>query len=188
MISEIIMFSTVDPLTSFSEVLQSNPVEAVESSALLELIQADRLFYKRFAADDRWRLLFGLGISLLDFSDGIDLDAHYLPLPGGLPSLSLWQICDSLVCVDFQLDGLDWAEELQLIQPLSNALLDACTATLSAPETIERLDNLIREGLIFIDNCDEYPLKACGCGATTQSWLKCIWRSLLSGRSCALSP
>lgn len=169
------MFSAVVPLTFFCELLQSNPVEAVESSALQELLQVDRFFYKRLAADDRWRLLFGLGISLLDFADGIDLNAHFLPLPGDLPSLGLWQICDSLVCVDFQLDDLDWSEELDVQRPLTIAQLDACTAMLSAPETIEYLDSLIAEGLSFIESCDEYPLKPSESSTRPQGWLQRLW-------------
>jgi hypothetical protein len=172
------MFSTVKPLTAFCETLQNNPVEAVESSALRELMQVDRFFYKRLAADERWRLLFGIGISLLDFSDGIDLNAHLLPLPGGLPSLSLWQICDSLVCVDFQLDGLDWSEELEMQSPLTIAQLDACAALLSTPETMDRLDSLIAEGLSFIETSDEFPLKPSEHPGRPQSLLKRLWASL----------
>lgn len=181
------MVSSTNLFASFRDTLHANPVLAVESPELQQLIQNDRTFYKQLPADDRWRLVYGLTISLLDFADGIDLNAHLLTLPGGLPSLTLWQICDSLVCADFQLDGLDWAEELQLAESLSNAQLDACTATLSAPETIERLDNLIREGMIFIENCDEYPLKPYEGGASTQGWLNRIWRSLISARSCTPS-
>lgn len=169
------MLSTVEPLASFREALESNPVEAVESCALQELMQNDPLFYTRLAADDRWRLLFGLGISLLDFSDGIDLNAHFLPLPGGLPSLSLWQISDSLVCVDFQLDGLDWSEELEVQSPLTIAQLDSCAALLSAPETLERLDSLIAEGLLFIETCDEFPLEPSECPGRPQGLLRRLW-------------
>jgi hypothetical protein len=170
------MLPTVKALTSFCETLQSNPVEAVESSALFELMQVDRQFYKRLAAEDHWRLVFGLGISLLDFSGALDLNAHLLPLPGGLPSLSLWQICDSLVCVDFQLNGLDWSEELDRQTPLTIAQLDACTALLSAPETMERLDSLIAEGLSFIEICEEHPAKPSEpTGRPAQGWLKRFW-------------
>lgn len=165
-------------LKSFYSTLQDNPVEAAESDELQQLIQLDRYFYHQLAAEDRWRLLFGLTISLLDFSDGIDLNTHFLPLPGGFPSLSLWQLCDSLVCVDFQLDDLDWADEMDLKHPLTIAELDACAAVLSAPETLERLDSLIAEGLSFIETCDEFPLKPSESVSRPQSWLGKLWSLL----------
>lgn len=174
----ITMAKTIQPLTSFCSTLQDNPVEAAESDELQQLIQLDRFFYHQLAAEDRWRLLFGLTISLLDFSDGIDLNTHFLPLPGGFPSLSLWQLCDSLVCVDFQLDSLDWAEELDLKHPLTIAELDTCAAVLSAPETLERLDSLIAEGLSLIETCDEFPLKPSESAVRPQGWLRKLWTSL----------
>lgn len=162
-ISEITMFSTVELLTSFREALERSPVEAAETSSLRDLRKVDRLFYKRLSAANRWRLVFGLGISLFNFSEGVDLNTYFLPLPGGLPSLSLLQICNSLVCADFQLDGLDWSKELEVQCPLTIAQLDACAALLSAPETLDRLDSLIAEGLSCIETCDEIPLQPSKC-------------------------
>lgn len=101
------------PLSGFLHRLRISPVDAVERSELFSLLEAEPDFYQRIAAPDRWRLLFALGISLLDYAEGLDLEAHVLPLPGGLPSVNLWQICDALACVDFKLNQLDWTEELQ---------------------------------------------------------------------------
>jgi hypothetical protein len=74
------------------------------------MFRRDPDFYKRLAAPDRWRLLFGLGISLLDYSKRPDLEIHFLELPGEIPALHFRQICEALACVDFRLDGINWAE------------------------------------------------------------------------------
>lgn len=158
--------------------LQHSPVEAVESAELLELYHFNPTFYEELPAPDRWRLLFGLAISLLDYSNSLNLETHFLPLPGNLEALSLWQVCDALVCIDFQLDGLDWAEELQSPLPLSIAQLEACEATLSAPETMDQLNRLISEALVFMDDCDDYPLTVTEATHSNQGLLWRVWTGL----------
>jgi hypothetical protein len=158
--------------------LHASPAEAVESPVLLELYRCDPEFYQQLDAPDRWRLLFGLAISLLDYADRLDLEAHLMALPGDLPSLSLWQICDGLICIDFQLDGLDWSEELQLTAPLSLAQVEACDAVLSSLETQEKLNTLIAEALRFIEGCDDFPAPALGQIPRRQGWLQRTWRTL----------
>jgi hypothetical protein len=157
--------------------LHTCPAEAVESPALLELYHCEPAFYRQIDAPDRWRLLFGLAISLLDYGNALELDNHFLALPGNLPSLSLWQICDGLVCIDFQLDGLDWSEELQLSKPLSLAQVEACDAVLISPETQDELNTLIAEALHFIEGCDDFLAPALDQVPQRLGWLQRIWRA-----------
>lgn len=114
----------------------------------------------------------------MDYSDGLDLEAHFLPLPGNLPALSFWQICEALVCIDFSLDGVGWAEELQSPRPLAIAQLEACDATLSASETMDRLDQLLSEALLFIDVCDDHPLSPAVYTGCRQGLLWRVWTGL----------
>jgi hypothetical protein len=166
------------PLSTVAELLQRNPVEAVESAAMQQLMQKDPGFYKPWDADERWRLIYGLAISLLDYAELMDLSSETLLLPGGLPSVSLWQLCDSLVCVDFALDGLDWCDELELQRSMRLAELEACTAVLSSPETLARLDVLIAKGLGFIEQCEEYPTQPCDTPIVPNGLLWRLWRRL----------
>lgn len=172
------MPSCSTPQSTVAELLQRNPVEAVESPAMQELMQKDPGFYKPWVAEERWRLLAGLAISLLDDAEVMDLNSETLTLPGGLPGVSLWQLCDSLVCNDFALHGLDWHEELELQRSLSPAELEACTAVLSSPETLARLDGLIATGLGFIEQSDEYPVQDCNTPIVAQGLLWRLWRRL----------
>lgn len=101
-----------------------------------------------------------------------------MPLPGNLPALSFWQICEALVCIDFSLDGVGWAEELQSPRPLAIAQLEACDATLSASETMDRLDQLLSEALLFIDGCDDQPLSVGDHASSRQGLLRLVWTGL----------
>lgn len=166
------------PQSTILELLQRNPVEAVESPALQRLMQKNSGFYKLWAAEERWRLLYGLAISLLDDAEVMDLSSETLSLPGGLPGVSLWQLCDSLVCADFALNDLDWHQELELQRSLSPAELDACTAVLSSSETLARIDALIAKGLGFIEQCDEYPIQLDETPIVHQGLLWSVWRHL----------
>ena len=172
------MLSVSIPQSTVAELLQSNPVEAVESPAMQQLMQMDPGFYKPWAAEERWRLLVGLAISLLDYAEVMDLSSETLSLPGGLPSVSLWQLCNSLVCADFALNDLDWHQELELQRSLSPAELEACTAVLSSSETLARIDALIATGLGFIEQSDEYPVQDCNTLIVPQGLLWRLWRRL----------
>ena len=144
----------------------------------MELYHLNPMFHQGLAAPDRWRLLFGLATILMDYSDGLDLEAHLLALPGNLPALSLWQVCEALVCIDFSLDGVGWAEELQSPLPLAIAQLEACDATLSAAETMDQLDQLISAALLFIDGCDDHPLSPAVYTGCRQGLLWRVWTGL----------
>ena len=95
-----------------------------------------------------------------------------------MPALSLWQVCEALVCIDFSLDGVGWAEELQSPLPLAIAQLEACDATLSAAETMDQLDHLISAALLFIDGCDDHPLSPAVYTGYRQGLLWRVWTGL----------
>lgn len=114
----------------------------------------------------------------MDYSDGLDLEARFLPLPGNLPALSFWQVCETLVCIDFSLDGVGWAEELQSPLPLAIAQLEACDATLSAAETMDQLEQLISAALLFIDGCSDHPLSVADNASSRQGLLRRAWAGL----------
>ena len=160
--------------------LQDCPVEAVESPELLVLYRQDRDFHRQLGAADCWRLLYGLAITLLDYGGRLDLEAHELALPGDLPAITLWQICDGLVCTDFQLDHLDWSEELPLHRPLSLAQIEACHAALRSRQTLDQLNTLIAAALRFIDSCPDVLAPAAAQPRRPQGWLQRLWR-VLSG-------
>ena len=157
--------------------LAESPVSAVESQDMLNLYSQDPVFCRLLSVEDRWRLLYGLAISLLDYSEVLDLTVITLPFPGELQSLSLWQICDALTCADFRLDWLDWVEEHQSSQ-LSIAQLEACDAVLRCNETQEMLQQLIEQALGFISGCDDYLLTADERPLPRAGLMRRLWRAV----------
>ncbi|MCH9715418.1 MAG: hypothetical protein K0U63_12930, partial [Cyanobacteria bacterium] len=55
----------------------------------------------------------------------------------------------NLSALTLRLTGVGWAEELQSPLPLAIAQLEACAASLSAAETMDRLDQLISAAPAF---------------------------------------
>jgi hypothetical protein len=157
--------------------LAESPVSAVESHDMLNLYSQDPVFCRLLSVEDQWRLLYGLAISLLDYSEVLDLTVITLPFPGQLQSLSLWQICDALTCADFRLDWLDWVEEHQCSQ-LSIAQLEACDAVLRCNETQETLQQLIEQALGFISGCDDYLLTADEGPLPRAGLMRRLWRAV----------
>ena len=138
--------------------LHSCPVRTVESQAFKEAIRIHPQIYRTWAPQDRWRLLYGLDTSLLDYSGILDLSAIHLDLPSGLGGISYRRIAQALQEVDFELDKLDWSEELPGVQSMAPTEPGSCHAALCSDQANTTVCELIDCGIAFINSSDDYPV------------------------------
>lgn len=136
--------------------LERCAASAVEQPLMQELYQQDRLFFTALSLRQRWQLLVGLHITLLDYTSAgfspLGLEAEYLRLPVRQLTLPLVQLLDALVMTGFELDQVAWSEELAL--ELSEQEEAACDQVLTTPESEALLQELLSRGLAFLATCD----------------------------------
>ena len=129
---------------------------AVEQPLVQKLYQQNPLFFTALSERQRWQLLVGLHITLLDFTSAnfspLGLEAQHLPLPVRDLRLPLSQLLDALVSAGFELDQVAWSEELDL--ELSAQEEAACDQVLRSQESAVMLQQLISRGLAFLATCD----------------------------------
>ena len=132
------------------------PASAVEQPLLQDLYQQDPLFFAALSLRQRWQLLAGLHITLLDYTSSsfspLGLEAQPLHLPVRQLTIPLAQLLDALVMAGFELDQLAWSEELDL--ELSEQEEAACDQVLTTPESAVLLQELLSRGLTFLATCD----------------------------------
>ena len=132
------------------------PASAVEQPFMQQLYQQNRLFFTALSLRQRWQLLVGLHITLLDYTSAgfspLGLEAQHLPLPVRQLTLPLVQLLDALVMTGFELDQVAWTEELAL--ELSEQEEAACNQVLTTPESEALLQELLSRGLAFLATCD----------------------------------
>lgn len=132
------------------------PASAVEQPLLQDLYQQDPLFFAALSLRQRWQLLAGLHITLLDYTSSsfspLGLEAQPLHLPVRQLTIPLAQLLDALVMAGFELDQLAWSEELDL--ELSEQEEAACDQVLTTPESAVLLQELLSRGLAFLATCD----------------------------------
>ena len=132
------------------------PASAVEQPLLQDLYQQDPLFFAALSLRQRWQLLAGLHITLLDYTSSsfspLGLEAQPLHLPVCQLTIPLAQLLDALVMAGFELDQLAWSEELDL--ELSEQEEAACDQVLTTPESAVLLQELLSRGLTFLATCD----------------------------------
>jgi len=136
--------------------LDQCPASAVEQPLMQELYQQNPLFFTALSLRQRWQLLVGLHITLLDFTSAnfspLGLEAQHLPLPVRHLRLPLSQVLDALVSAGFELDQVAWSEELDL--ELSEQEEAACDQVLTTQESAVLQQQLISRGLAFLATCD----------------------------------
>lgn len=132
------------------------PASAVEQPLLLELYQQDPQFFSALSLRQRWQLLLGLHITLLDYTSSsfspLGLEAQPLHLPVRQLTIPLAQLLDALVMAGFDLDQVVWSEELNL--KLSKQEEAACDQVLTTPRSAVMLEELLSRGLAFLATCD----------------------------------
>jgi hypothetical protein len=132
------------------------PASAVEEPLVQELYRQDPLFFTALSLRQRWQLLVGLHITLLDYTSAsyspLGLEAEHLRLPVRQLTLPLVQLLDALVMTEFELDQVAWMEELDL--GLSAQEEAACDQVLTSPESAALLQELLSRGLAFLASCD----------------------------------
>jgi hypothetical protein len=121
-----------------------------------QLYRQDPLFFTALSLRQRWQLLGGLHITLLDYTSAsfspLGLEAQPLPLPVRQLTLPLAQLLDALVSAGFEREHVSWSEELDL--ELSEQEEAACDQVLTTPETEALLQELLSRGLAFLATCD----------------------------------
>lgn len=136
--------------------LESCPASTIEQPLLQKIHQQDPLFFTALSLCQRWKLLFGLYITLLDYTSArvspLGLEAEFLRLPVRQLTIPLVQLMNALMITGFELDQVSWTEELDL--ELSEQEEAACDQVLMAPETEALLHQLLTRGLAFLANCD----------------------------------
>ena len=136
--------------------LERCPATAVEMPLLLELHHRDPAFVSALPMRVRWQLLYGLHITLLDYTSAsfspLELQSQHLQLPVRQLTMSLHQLVEAVAIAEFDLDQIAWAEELDL--ELTEQELAACDQALVAAETEALLDQVVTRGLRFLDGCD----------------------------------
>ena len=136
--------------------LEHCPASAVEQPLLQELYQQDPLFFAALSLRQRWQLLAGLHITLLDYTSSsfspLGLEAHPLQLPVRELTIPLAQLLDALVMAGFEIDQLAWSEELDL--ELNEQEEAACDQVLTTPASTVLLQELLSRGLAFLATCD----------------------------------
>jgi hypothetical protein len=136
--------------------LEHCPASAVEQPLMQELYRQDHLFFTTLNLRQRWELLVGLHITLLDYTSAsfspLGLEAQLLLLPVRQLTLPLTQLLDALVIAEFELDQVAWIEELDV--ELSEQEKGACDQVLTMPESELLLHELLSRGLAFLATCD----------------------------------
>jgi hypothetical protein len=83
--------------------LDQCPASAVEQPLMQELYQQNHVFFTGLSERQRWQLLVGLHITLLDFtsanSSPLGLEAQHLPLPVRHFRLPLSQVLDATLII-----------------------------------------------------------------------------------------
>lgn len=149
--------STPIPATFLHELMLC-PAAAIETPDLRSLYEADHRFYLALDHRQRWRLLYGLQMVLLDYTSAtfnpMDLERVELLLPVGTQStrISLQQLLQALDVADFFPERLDWADELAMA--LDPQDLQACHAALISHQADALLHQALDTGLAFLSTCD----------------------------------
>jgi hypothetical protein len=133
-------------------------VRAVESQAFKTALHINPQFYREWPLQERWRLLYGLDTSLLDYSGVLDLSAVNLILPFKYGDISYRHLAQALQEVDFELDLLDWDEELRGVQTMTTHQLGGCHEALRSDQASATVNELIDCGIAFISRSDDYPI------------------------------
>ena len=122
--------------------LERCPATAVEMPLLLELPRRDPTFVAALPMRLRWQLLYGLHITLLDYTSAsfspLELQSQNLLLPVRQLTMSLHQLVEAVAIAEFALDQIAWAEELDV--ELTEQELVACDQVLVSPEAEALLD------------------------------------------------
>lgn len=144
--------------STFLQELMLCPAAAIETPDLRSLYAADHRFYVALDHEQRWRLLYGLQMVLLDYTSAtfnpMDLARLELLLPmGSRPKrISLHQLLQALDVADFAPERLDWEDELAMV--LTPQDLQACEAALTSPQADALLHQALDTGLAFLSTCD----------------------------------
>jgi hypothetical protein len=135
------------------------PATAVEMPLLLELHRRDPGFVATLPLRAYWQLLYGLHITLLDYTSAsfspLGLEIQHLQLPVRQLTISLQQLVEALAVAEFAPNQIAWEEELDV--ELTQQELAGCDQALTAPEFRVRLDQVLRRGLAFLEGCDLEP-------------------------------
>ena len=143
---------------TFLQELMICPAAAIETHDLRSLYEADHHFYLALDHAQRWRLLYGLQMVLLDYTSAtfnpMDLKRLELLLPMGLrpKRISLHQLLQALDVANFAPERLDWEDELAIA--LTPEDLQACEAALTSPQADALLHQALDAGLAFLSTCD----------------------------------
>ena len=147
------MSMTID---QFLSELEDSPIEAVETSLFQEVCCANPAFFMDWSMEQRWRLLYALDISLLDYRGALPLDLVYLETPESLGKISWRQVCQTLFCDDFILEDYNWSDELEPPRPLTAAETKACEGLLTSLQCSNRLNQLLEQAITFILKAEDY--------------------------------
>ena len=143
-------------ISEFESLLQQSDlafVEAIETEAFQSMLEHDFSFYIALDEGLRWRLLYGLWVVLLDFSE--DPDSPWKPskvtIPGLPTSLCLADLLQALVVADFEVNAINWWEE-----PCFDPAIDeqVYSSSLHSQGCRQLVEHQIEAGLRRVLACD----------------------------------
>jgi hypothetical protein len=139
--------------------LEASPVKAVETPHFQEICCANPAFFLDWPMEQRWRLLYALDISLLDYRGALPLDLVWMETPESLGKISWRQVCQTLFCDDFILEDYNWSDELETPRPLTAAETQACEGLLKGVQCSNSLNQLLEQAITFVVKAEDYFLE-----------------------------
>ena len=152
-------FDQASVLEAFTSALSLNDlsfIELLESSAFQKAASLDKSFFRALPVELRWKLLFGIWNTLLDYSfSGVckwDPDQQMIPFLPVADRVSLEQFLQALCCADFCVSRISWSEEFS--RDISAVEERACDSAFRSVAAAEFVDSQIEVGLSLCLACD----------------------------------
>jgi hypothetical protein len=131
-------------------------IDLLESSDFQQAASLDKSFYKTLPLELRWKLLFGIWNTLLDYSfpsmSEWAPDQRVIPFLPVADRVSLEQLLQAFCCAEFCSSRISWSEEFS--RDTSAAEEEACDSAFSSVAGVEFVDSQIQVGLSLYLACD----------------------------------
>ena len=143
----------------FKSILQQSDlafVDAIETEDFQSMIKLNFDLLDQLDEKLQWRMLYGLWVVLLDFPH--DPESLWMPsnalIPGIPDSLSLEDVIQAVFIADFDIEGVDWSDELGLKHDSDQNAYDLA---IQSKECRQLVQNQLFAGLQCILKCDFSP-------------------------------
>ena len=147
-------------INEFKSILQQSDlafVDAIETEDFQSMIKLNFDLLDQLDEKLQWRMLYGLWVVLLDFPH--DPESLWMPsnvlIPGIPDSLSLEDVIQAVFIADFDIEGVDWSDELGLKHDSDQNAYDLA---IQSKECRQLVQNQILAGLQRILKCDFSPV------------------------------